>query len=361
MRDGDEVQALMREIQTLDVPEAHELGVYEANLNAIIAHVDTAVLGHPRIAEMLGGNPPEIVKVNHRNHAGFMAEILRAGTLEDLPATAVWAYRAYISRGIHPDYWTVHLPQWEAAFASLGLAGSLPRTAAVYRWLADHHDELLARSREPAPTPVFSSEVSQAFADRLVALDLQGSLAIVEETLEAGTSVTTVLTELIDPALQLVGARWEDGVLTSAHEHRATAIATRLIGSMLARIDIGTARGAGALVTSAESEYHDVGALSMALYFEAAGWDVSYLGANAPNRDVVELAAEFDPEIVAVSVTIPGHLPSVRRLVADLRQVTDARIVVGGGLLRRIPSLAGNVDADLVTHDPVEALQWAER
>lgn len=358
-RDHVSLADLIREVQGLDVPSAHELHVYEAHVDEAIAHVDRTVLTHPRATELLGWNSAEIVTVNHRIHAGYMAEIFRAGTLEDLPATAVWAYRASISQGVHPDYWTVHVPEWEVAFTSLGLGTDTRRIRAVYRWLVDHHADLLELSREPPATPTFTSALSTTFAERLVALDLPGTLAILGELLEAGIPVESILTDMIDPALQLVGARWEGGEITTAHEHRATAIANRLMGRVAARIEPGPGRGRTALVASAESEHHGLGALSLDLMFEAAGWEVTHLGANVLNRDVVEMAAEFQPQVIAISVSIPGHLPAVRRLLVSLRAVTDARIIVGGGLFTRMPTLARTVDADLVTADPVQALRWA--
>ena len=138
------VEDLVRELQVLDVPDALELSIYEANIDKVIADVDRTVLDHPRVTELLGGDSTTIAVANHRNHAGFMAEIFRSGTLEDLPLTAVWAYRAYTSQGVHPDYWKVHLPAWEASFIAHGLSDDIPRITAVYAWFTARHNDMLA-------------------------------------------------------------------------------------------------------------------------------------------------------------------------------------------------------------------------
>ncbi|MEM7394870.1 MAG: B12-binding domain-containing protein, partial [Verrucomicrobiota bacterium] len=51
-----------------------------------------------------------------------------------------------------------------------------------------------------------------------------------QEHVDSGVSFTTVLDEIVAPAMVVIGSSWHDGQLSIAEEHRATAIVERLIG-----------------------------------------------------------------------------------------------------------------------------------
>jgi methanogenic corrinoid protein MtbC1 len=353
------LSALTESIGSLTPPDPDAASVYAAGSETFVADVDAAILAHPRLEEFLDGNSQGLLLANHRNHAGFMAEVFRSGSLADLPSTAVWAHRAYRARGVHSDYFAAHLPEWPASFARHGLAEPLRDVAAVYEWLHGSHEAMVALADEPALRPRIDPGLQERFVDLMVALDLAGCVAVVDEAMDGGMTITEILTGCIHPALHTVGIEWENGRFSPAEEHRATAIASRLVGGMLARSELSDLSGGTLVVTSAESEFHDLGALTLAIFFEGAGWDVTFLGANTPNQDVASLAADLNADIVAVSVTMPTNLGSVRELVDTVRRRTDARILVGGGVFERCPTLAANVSADCVTADPVKALHWA--
>jgi methanogenic corrinoid protein MtbC1 len=66
---------------------------------------------------------------------------------------------------------------------------------------------------------------------------------------------------------------------------------------------------------------------------ELAGWQVRYLGANTPEKDLMEMVRSFQPHLLALSVTMPFHLDRALALVAQVRADTaldGVRIMVGG-------------------------------
>ncbi|MCK7485917.1 MAG: cobalamin-dependent protein [Bacillus subtilis] len=58
-----------------------------------------------------------------------------------------------------------------------------------------------------------------------------------------------------------------------------------------------------ALVVCPPEEYREIGARMAADFFELAGFDVVYVGANTPNRDILSAVEHVRPRVVAVSVT----------------------------------------------------------
>ena len=62
--------------------------------------------------------------------------------------------------------------------------------------------------------------------------DQGGAWLLVEESRRAGIDPVDVLCELIEPAMAEIGRRWRNGEVSVADEHRATVVASRLIGRL---------------------------------------------------------------------------------------------------------------------------------
>ncbi len=104
--------------------------------------------------------------------------------------------------------WRVQLPDLEA-LSNAG-TGAAPRGSGLSR----------ARSR---------------LLKRLIAGDEAGAWELVERSLSSGTAPEMALVDLIGGALEEIGAAWSTGEASVADEHRASAVATRLISRLGAR------------------------------------------------------------------------------------------------------------------------------
>jgi len=69
-------------------------------------------------------------------------------------------------------------------------------------------------------------------ADRLVAADEAGSRNLIESAVVASNAPSAVDGDILAPAMRLIGTQWEGGAMTVADEHRASAVAIRLVGRM---------------------------------------------------------------------------------------------------------------------------------
>ena len=175
----------------------------------------------------------------------------------------------------------------------------------------------------------------------LVRGDQGGAWLLVEESRRAGVDPVDVLCELIEPAMAEIGRRWRIGEVTIAQEHRATVVASRLIGRLgpaVARP--GRSRGT-VVVGAAEGNRHSLGSAVVADIFRAAGYDVTDLGADVPRHDLVEVVRDSDNLVaVCLSVAVDGEVADIRRTISELRNVADAPLLVGG---------TGVTDADWVS------------
>ena len=169
--------------------------------------------------------------------------------------------------------------------------------------------------------------------DRMTAGDEPGSWSIVEEALTSGATAKEVHLDLLVPALRAIGEEWEHGRLSVAAEHRASAVATRIVGRMgplFARR--GLSRGT-VVLGAPEGDLHALPSAIIADLLRGQGFEVLDLGANTPVRSFVE-SAQVANRLVAVVVgaTENVSLDRLAQIAIDLRaNEVAAPLLFGGG------------------------------
>lgn len=167
---------------------------------------------------------------------------------------------------------------------------------------------------------------------RLLAGDLGGSWQVVDAALAAGSDLDCIYTDVIAPALESIGRRWEAGEIGVAAEHRSSAIAGRVIGRLSHRmVRRGQSRGTVAVGTSAV-EQHALPVSMLADLLRGAGFDSVDLGCSLP---VDSFASEVEKlgrlRAVVVTATTSGFDNEVRDTVSAVRaRRSDVPIYVGG-------------------------------
>jgi methanogenic corrinoid protein MtbC1 len=165
--------------------------------------------------------------------------------------------------------------------------------------------------------------------------------------------------ELIRPALEEVGRLWYSDRITVGDEHLATATAQFAVASLYSHFQ-WLSEGPPALVAGPEGERHDFGGRMIADVLGLSGWTDRFLGGDVPTLDLAREAERLAPKIVALSVTLPMHLPALSFAIAQIREATPrARILVGGGAVADLHD-AGAIGADAVANccsDAVEVVR----
>ncbi|MCJ7725135.1 MAG: B12-binding domain-containing protein, partial [Acidimicrobiia bacterium] len=88
------------------------------------------------------------------------------------------------------------------------------------------------RSTSAAPTPRGETNWSDRLKARMIVGDERGSWLVVEASMASGLTPERVYLEVLAPALRNIGEAWHQGEATVADEHRASAVAHRLIGRL---------------------------------------------------------------------------------------------------------------------------------
>jgi excisionase family DNA binding protein len=210
--------------------------------------------------------------------------------------------------------------------------GKLPATRVGGSWRVDPGDLAQMKpavSRSPAARAVATRTQLEA---RLLAGDEPGAWGVLESALASEHSPNEALLQLVAPALESIGDRWHAGELTVADEHRASAVAMRLISRIGARfVPRGPKRGS-VVITTPPAELHSGPVAIAADLLRWAGFDAIELGANTPADALAQtLAAVPDLLAVALACTTEVSTTSVRRVITHLHGALPSITVLIGG------------------------------
>jgi methanogenic corrinoid protein MtbC1 len=339
---------------------------YERICTQLVDQVNAALEANPEIQRLIGHNPLEIMRANHRNHATFMLTVFRLSAYPLLAGTIPWAYRVYHARGFTFDYFPVALAAWEQALTSGLEAEHRPAILAVYAWMQEHHRQMvqLALAGEGGYflADTVEREVQQQFLELLLKGNSRGCLALAETAMHSKEAIKQLYLQVICPSLGMIGYLWETNKLSVAEEHLATAIVGRVMSAIYPHIACIDATLGKVLVTAAPNELHEVGARMVADFFEMEGWYVDYLGAGIPGYEIVAAVKRIKPLFVALSVTTVFNLDRAQELVAALKadiETSSVRIMVGGSAFNGMQDLWRTIGADGYVPDAAAALDLA--
>lgn len=165
----------------------------------------------------------------------------------------------------------------------------------------------------------------------LLSGDHRTSSEIVTEMLNKSVPVKEMYERLLKPALYKIGELWEQNKISVATEHLASAIVESLLNEIYLRQNSSQKSEKTAIVTCLENEHHQIGARMVSDIFELNGWKVFFLGANTPKNDLLNYIRMVKPQIVAISLSIYFHLPTLESTLHKIRsEFAQLPILIGG-------------------------------
>ncbi len=248
--------------------------------------------------------------------------------------------------------------------------GQLPAARRGGRWWVTARAISDFRSERGRPR-VASDGVSgagspAALVRRLVQGDEGGCWQLLQAQLENGREPQRLLTEGLAVAMRRIGDAWAAGVLTVADEHRATAVALRLLarlGPMCVRP--GRPRGA-VLLACVPGEQHSLPSAIVAAVVRGAGYTVVELGADTPLAALEETLTAQHLVAAGLSVGSDDRLEACREAVRTVRGVAPTVPLLVGGPAVTSEQQARDLGADRWAADAHDALVvldevWADR
>jgi excisionase family DNA binding protein len=243
--------------------------------------------------------------------------------------------------------------------------GRLPATRHGAEWRispAELKSLRPAGTRRPRRGAARVDADTEGLERRMLAGDSAGAWWLVESHLGGGQDPSGILTDLVVPALRSIGERWATGDVSVAEEHRATAVAQRLVGRLGLQFGRrGKDRGAIALAAPAG----DLHTLPVAIVADLLRWrdfEVVELGGNTPAEALADAVAH-EQRLLAVGIvsTTRGHEDGVAASVRAVRAaVPDVPIFIGGASIRseaHVRRLGGDVWTGRGSNAAVETVE----
>lgn len=207
-------------------------------------------------------------------------------------------------------------------------------------------------------------DATEHFAAYLRALrdgDRREAFRVTDAARNAGVPLGTIYMEVLQPALREIGHLWQRNEITVADEHLATAITQSTMARLFEQTFSWREGWAPVLLAAcADVERHEVGLRMLCDLLECEGWNTTYLGATVPVDSLAAMVVARRPDVVALSVALPPHLPRLREMIRVVRETTrDAPplIIVGGRPFLEAPELATRIGADLTAPDAATAVE----
>src|SRR4051795_4706276 len=160
----------------------------------------------------------------------------------------------------------------------------------------------------------------QSYLEAIRKGDARAAHEVIDGLMDAGMSFDQLCEDVVRPALYEIGELWASGEISVAEEHVASAISDAILACMA---PFSTAHLEGrhrVLVCCSEGELHAIGARMVGETFAAAEWAVEYMGPSMPPASVASAVVERNIDVLALSTTMPAHLPGVAETISVARE-----------------------------------------
>lgn len=292
-----------------------------------------------------------------------LAEAIAAGRSQLFADYIAWAKVTLHAQGV-PD----HELADSLELCRETIEGALPHSQSA---IADRYisDSLLRLPALPTAVPSYFdsdrplADLAREYLSALLESDRRKASELVMNAVGQGTSIQDIYLHVFQQSQYEIGRLWQANKISIAQEHLCTA-ATQLIMSQLYPLIFASERKNWRVVAACVGgDLHEIGIRMIADFFEMAGWDSFYLGADVPNDGIVQTVIDRDAHVLAVSTTLTTNISSVTRLIAEVRsnhQCDHTIILVGGHPFQVAPDLWREVGADAQAADAAEAIELAE-
>ncbi len=206
--------------------------------------------------------------------------------------------------------------------------------------------------------PIPSRIVQEAELNTVFAVDysqalIKGNRKLAEtialQSMQQSVNLIDMEVEVIQPAMIEIGLLWQQNKLTVAQEHLATAISQNVLARSYGKAEFADPINRKAICACIEGNHHGLGLRMISDAYEVSGWDVCFLGNNTPNSSIISQVDKEKPDALALSISMPHQLMTLRNLLAQLRNEMGAllpTIVLGGRAINNYQQLGLQLKAD---------------
>ncbi|GAE43447.1 transcriptional regulator [Mesobacillus boroniphilus JCM 21738] len=170
--------------------------------------------------------------------------------------------------------------------------------------------------------------------DKLLTALLEFNSSKAHELINHAFSLFTIdktVIDLLGPILIKVGDLWEEGSITTAHEHFASSfIRSRIEG--LSNSFPHNSFLPKSIAVCGPGERHELGLLIYTLYLRRKGFEVVFLGTSLAENDLELVVDKVKPKFLFLSCTIDENREATLKLADELKKIYPDLIIGLGGI-----------------------------
>ena len=295
-------------------------------------------------------------------HLQFLDQAITANSTELFRDYIAWVNVILLQRGMTDNSMGFFLQVLENTFQEM-------LVDPVYQELQPY----LEAGREGLTTEIEASEESAILPDNpyyaeakeyfevVLGKDRQAGLQKVQEFIQRGIPIKDIYLHIFQPIQYEFGRLWQNNRISIAQEHFATALTQLAMSQLYPQVYDSNRVGFRMIAACVGSEFHEVGIRMVTDFFEMAGWETYYLGANMPAEAIIEAINEYDADLLALSITLTTQITNLRNLISQIREGIhrDIKILVGGHPFNIDPKAWQVVGADGYAADAESAVDMA--
>jgi MerR family transcriptional regulator, light-induced transcriptional regulator len=213
----------------------------------------------------------------------------------------------------------------------------------------EHHS-----SEQKDRTQMISDDLLKA----LLSFDETKAHELINQSFSVYT-IDKVVIDILGSLLVRIGDLWENGEITTAHEHFATSILRSRIGIIMHSFPHNGILPKVVAVCG-PGEWHELGLLIFTLYVRRKGFEVIYLGSSIKENDIDIVLDEVNPKFLFFSCTLLENVDNLLSLVTSLKnERSDLVIGMGGYAVDHLSKeLKTEFDEHIVGQSKSEWEQW---
>lgn len=183
----------------------------------------------------------------------------------------------------------------------------------------------------------------------------------ISAALDAGILPENILDDALIPAINKVG-EYFNVKKYFLPQLMLSAEAMRTGVDYLEPLLLDSVESAGytVVIATVEGDIHDIGKNLVAMMMKNYGFNVIDLGKDVPAEQIVEAAAKYQADIIALSALMTTTMQKMREVVALVREkALTSKVIIGGAVITQ--DYADEIGADGYSEDAVGAVALVKR
>jgi 5-methyltetrahydrofolate--homocysteine methyltransferase len=185
----------------------------------------------------------------------------------------------------------------------------------------------------------------------------------VQQALDAGADPGSILRDVMVPAMDEVGRRYECGDYFLPEMLISARAMKEALAILRPKLIAGDVKPAGKVVAgTVKGDLHDIGKNLVCMMLEGAGFEVTDLGVDVPPDKFVDAVRQGGVNLIALSALLTTTLPNMKVTIEALKTQglrEKVGVMVGGAPVN--DKLATEIGADGYAEDAAGAVALARR